>query len=50
MLAFAIHLMCGQNSSSLVDKICQFFVYLPFADPILKTYISAEVVGLGFLH
>ena len=40
--------MCGQNSSSLVDKNLPIFCDLPFADPIPKTYIAAEDVGLGY--
>ena len=41
----------GINLPDLVwlTKICQFFCDLPFADRIPKTYIAAEVVGLGFL-
>ena len=42
--------MCGWNSSALVDKNLSIFCDLPFADPIPKTYIAAEVVGLGFVE
>ena len=45
MLALAIHL---NLQSELIHQI-QIFCDLPFADPILKTYIAAEVMGLGFL-
>ena len=41
--------MCSQSSSGLVDKNLSIFCDLPFADPIPKTYIAAEVMGLGFL-
>ena len=35
-------------ASSLVDKNLSILCDLPFADLIPKTYIAAEVVGVGF--
>ena len=39
--------MCGQNSSGLLDKMVSMVCDLPFADPIPKTCIAGEVMGLG---
>ena len=44
----------GNTSESAVginlpDPVWSILCDLPFADPIPKTYIAAEVVGLGFL-
>ena len=41
--------MCGWNSSGLVDKNLSIICDLPFPDLIPKTYIAAEVMGLGFV-
>ena len=40
--------MCTQMSSTLVDKNQSIFCDLPFTHPVPKTYITAEVMGLGF--
>ena len=48
MLALARYLNVQLNSSGLVDKNLSIFCDLLFADLIPKTYIAAEVMGLGF--